>query len=289
MMDDYFTHRRHGNNYMYKNKTEIDPEGHATDLFTEWACDYIKSDKNGKPFFLYLAYNAPHTPIQPPEDWLEKVKKREPQLDEKTAKLAALIEHMDYGIGQVVQTLEDEGMAEETLIIFASDNGGQTNVGANNGDLKNGKGTLYEGGIRVPMCAYWPGKIKPGQVTDRDAMSMDLFPTVAEAAGASVDHEIEGVSFYPFMMGKNQPETERDLFWGRTEGGKYAGGAIHAVRRGNWKLIQNMPGAPFELYNLKEDPQEKNNLINREKAIAKELKHAFQLQRAKYTRYPWHK
>jgi len=117
MMDDYYTHLRHGYNYMRLNKQEIHPEGHATDLFTQWAIEYIRGRINKKqPFFLYLAYNAPHTPIQPPEEWLEKVKKREKGIDSKRAKIVALIEHLDYSIGKVIQALKDAGLYKNTGI-----------------------------------------------------------------------------------------------------------------------------------------------------------------------------
>ncbi|MCP4641520.1 MAG: sulfatase-like hydrolase/transferase, partial [bacterium] len=124
MMDDYYTHRRHDVNYMRLNEDESDPEGHATDLFSQYAVDYLR-DRAGKddPFFLYLAYNAPHTPIQPPEDWLARVKKREPDITEKRAKLVALIEHMDDGIGRVLAALDELNLRDDTLVIFASDNG----------------------------------------------------------------------------------------------------------------------------------------------------------------------
>ena len=106
MMDDYYKHRRHGINYMRLNGQEIDPPGHATDLFTDWAIDYIgERSKSKQPFFLYLAYNAPHTPIQPPANWLERVKTRQPAMTDKRAKLVALIEHMDDGIGRVLAAL----------------------------------------------------------------------------------------------------------------------------------------------------------------------------------------
>ena len=154
MMDDYYNHRRHGNNYMRLDGKEIDPEGHATDLFTQWSIDYINDHaKTQWPFFLYLAYNAPHTPIQPPADWLDRVKKREPGIDEKRAKLVALIEHLDDGIGKVIAAIKNAGISENTLVIFTSDNGGQLGVGASNGPLRAGKQDMYEGGIRVPMCA----------------------------------------------------------------------------------------------------------------------------------------
>ena len=145
MMDDYYSHRRHDINYMRLNGEEIDPEGHATDLFTQWSVDYIKSrEESEQPFFLYLAYNAPHTPIQPPEEWVKRVKEREPGIDEKRAKLVALIEHMDDGIGKVLNALDETGVRENTLVIFTSDNGGQLNIGASNGSLNGGKGEMLE-------------------------------------------------------------------------------------------------------------------------------------------------
>jgi len=266
MMDDYYKHRRHGINYMRLDDKEIDPEGHATDLFTDWAIDYIKDRSRSKqPFFLYLAYNAPHTPIQPPQDWLEKVKKRQPGINDKRAKLVALIEHVDDGIGKVVAALKASGVSDNTLIIFTSDNGGQLAAGANNGPLRAGKQDMYEGGIRVPMCAVWPGRIKPGTKSDRVALTMDLFPTICEAAGASITHQIDGKSILPTLLGKSQPVEDRFLFWVRREGGGYGGRAYYAARYGDYKLVQNSPFEPMQLFNLRDDPQEKNPLSSRDR------------------------
>ena len=261
MMDDYYTHRRHDINYMRHNTEEIDPEGHATDLFTQWSQDYIREQADEEvPFFLYLAYNAPHTPIQPPEDWLAKVKAREPDMNERRAKLVALIEHMDDGIGQVIQTLKDTGAYENTLIVFTSDNGGQSNVGANNGGLHGGKQDMYEGGIRVPLCAVWTDHIKPGTSSERVAMTMDLFPSITAACAAGFDHSIDGQDFLPTLQAKKQPDDDRTLFWVRREGGPYGGRAYYAARSGPWKLLQNSPFEPLELYNLDEDPGEEKPL-----------------------------
>ena len=125
MMDDYYHHRRHGINYMRENLQVIQPTGHATDLFSDWAVTYIESRTVSEaPFFLYLAYNAPHTPIQPPEDWLNRVKDRENGISEERARLVALIEHMDAGIGRVIQALDENEYSENTLVVFVSDNGG---------------------------------------------------------------------------------------------------------------------------------------------------------------------
>jgi len=261
MMDDYYKHRRHGFNYMRLNEKEIDPAGHATDLFTQWAVDYLRERSAKKqPFFLYLAYNAPHTPIQPPQEWIECVKQREKGISDKRAKLVALIEHLDHGIGKVIDALKSTGLSDNTLVIFTSDNGGQLSVGANNGPLRAGKQDMYEGGIREPMCAVWPGQIEAGSRNDRVALTMDLFPTVCEAAGVGIAHEIDGRSILPTLLGRRQPEEDRVLFWVRREGGHYGGRAYYAVRYGHFKLVQNDPFEPLELYNLKEDPKEENPL-----------------------------
>ncbi len=266
MMDDYYHHRRHGNNYMRLNGNEIDPEGHATDLFTQWSIDYINERaKSNKPFFLYLTYNAPHTPIQPPDDWLQRVKKRQPGISDRRAKLVALIEHLDDGIGKVIAVLKDAGVSDNTLVIFTSDNGGQLNVGANNGPLRAGKQDMYEGGIRVPMCAVCPGKIQSGTRSERMALTMDLYPTICEAAGAKIAHKIDGRSILPTLLGKSQPAEDRFLFWVRREGGGYGGRAYYAARYGHYKLVQNSPYEPMELYNLKDDPQEQKPLDRKHK------------------------
>jgi len=257
MMDDYYDHRRHGFNYMRLNDKHIEPKGHATDLFTQWAIEYIhQRAKSDKPFFLYLAYNAPHTPIQPPTQWLERVKKRQKNISDRRAKLVALIEQLDNGIGKVITALKEHGLRDKTLIIFTSDNGGQLGVSASNGALNGGKGQMYEGGIRVPTCAVWPGKIKPNCRTDLVALTMDLFPTICEVAGVKLDHKVDGRSILPMLLGKPQPAEERTLFWVRREGGNYGGRAFYAARYGDWKLLQNSPFEPLQLYNLADDPQE---------------------------------
>ncbi len=289
MMDDYYNHRRHGNNYMRLDGKEINPKGHATDLFTQWSIDYINDRaKSDRPFFLYLAYNAPHTPIQPPADWLDQVKKREPGIDGKRAKLVALIEHLDDGIGKVIAALKNAGVKDNTLVIFTSDNGGQLGVGANNGSLRAGKQDMYEGGIRVPMCAVWPGKIKSSMRSERVALTMDLYPTICEAAGAKIAHEIDGRSILPMLLGKSQPAEDRFLFWVRREGGGYGGRAYYAARYGDYKLVQNSPFEPMELYNLKDDPQEQKPL-NRKHKMYRTLSMALRNHIIEAGAVPWQK
>ncbi len=289
MMDDYYHHLRHNINYMRQGRQEIDPEGHATDLFSQWAVDYIASRQGAEePWFLYLAYNAPHTPIQPPDDWLTKVKQREPGINDQRAKLVALIEHMDDGIGRVMTALHANHQAENTLVIFTSDNGGYLKVGASNGALRGSKQEMYEGGLRVPMCAVWPGEIAPGTRSDHMALTMDLFPTVVAAAGAKIDHQIDGLSILPVLRGEPVPQFDRDLFFTRREGGQtYGGKTIDAVRSGDWKLLQNSPYEPLELYNLKDDPLEQNNLIDQRPKIRQRLSAAQRRQIQRGGRVPW--
>jgi len=287
MMEDYYTHRRDGYNYMRLGRKKIDPKGHATDLFTEWARAWLREQKPGRPWCLYLAYNAPHTPIQPPPEWLERVRAREPGIHAKRARLVALIEHLDHGIGQVLQTLDEMGLARNTLVVFTSDNGGQTSVGAHNGPLRDGKGTLYEGGIRVPMGVRWPGRIAPGSRSERIVLSMDILPTLCEAAGVALKHEIDGASFLSTLLGQGDAAPRRDLFWGRREGGPFKGGAIYAIRRGDWKLLEPMPGKPLELYNLADDPLERKDRARTDRATFETLKKALNAQRTRYAKVPW--
>jgi arylsulfatase A-like enzyme len=258
MMDDYLTHRRHDINYMQLAKQEINPEGHATDLFTDWAVDYIQQrETESDPFFLYLAYNAPHTPIQPPEEWVDRVRQREPEASDERVRYVALVEHLDDGIGRTLQALEATGQLDNTLVIYTSDNGGQMNVGATNGPYRGEKGDMYDGGLRVPTCAMWPGQIPAGLVTDQVGILMDLFPTACAAANVDVDHDIEARSLLPTLRGGTQDFADRILYWVRREGGpRFFGMCQHAVRQGDLKLLHNGAFDPLELFDLSGDPYE---------------------------------
>ncbi len=298
MMDDYYHHRRHGNHYMRRNEEPVHPKGHATDIFTRWAVDYLKerarvvSKPSGQanPFFLYLAYNAPHTPIQPPADWLARVRQREAGISAQRAKLVALIEHMDDGIGKVMQALEKTGLSKNTLVVFVSDNGGQANVGASNGTLRGEKQEMYEGGLQVPACAVWPGKIKAGGRSRFVAATMDIFPTVAAAAGVAIEHPIDGRSFLPLLLGEDQAGFDRDLFFTRREGGeRYMGECIWAMRRGNWKLVKNTPMTPWELFDLAKDPGETTDLSKGNRRKFRELAGAMREHIQRGGAVPWQK
>ena len=289
MMDDYYTHLRHDINYMRHGFETIDPHGHATDLFTEWSSEFIQSQAHSAdPFFLYLAYNAPHTPIQPPDAWVTRVQEREPDISPERAKYIALVEQMDAGIGRVLDTLVETDQLSNTLVIYSSDNGGDMKVGAHNGALRGQKGDMYEGGIRVPTCAMWPGHIPEGHVTDQVALLMDIFPTVCEVAGAPMPDEIEGRSIWQTLQGEQQDFSERILYWLRREGrGEFLGQAQHAVRRGNIKLLHNRPFQPLELYDLSSDPLETTNTMETHQDLFREMSRLFQVETQKAGNVPW--
>ena len=288
MMDSYTTHLRLGNNYMRLNAETVDPKGHATDVFTAWACEYLHARaKTKQPFFLYLAYNAPHFPIEPPEEWLARVKARAPDMADKRARNVALVEHLDAGIGQVLDALDETGLAQNTLVAFASDNGGSLPHGQCNDPWRDGKQSHYDGGLRVPFMIRWPGIIKAGTRCEYAGLSFDLFPTCLEAAGAAVPAGLDAVSLTPLLKGETAA-IPRDLYFVRREGGvTYGGKSYEALIRGDWKLLQNDPYSPLELYNLKDDPQETHNLAATEKKIFNELAAALRAQIQRGGAIPW--
>ena len=269
MMDDYWEHRRFGIPYMYHNKKAIETRGtHATDLFTDWSIEEIKkSKKDGRPFFQFLSYNAPHSPIHPPKDWLAKFKKNNPGASDLRAKIGALIEHLDYSVGRVLKALDDEGMAENTLVIFTSDNGGKLRYGASNGPLRSDKTHVYEGGLKVCTSFTWPGKIKAGGLTSFRGMTMDLFPTILDAAGIADHGKIDGMSMYQeISKGGQAPFDGRNQVYTWLQGYKK-----HALRKGDWKLIKDTEKSSYELYNMAKDPYETKDLSTKEKAKFREL------------------
>jgi len=288
MMDDYWTHTRHDRHYMRLNEKDIRVDGHATDLFTTWAVEYIESRANNKsPWFCYLAYNAPHFPVQPPQEWLERVIQREQGIDPTRAKLVAFIEHLDDGIRQVIDSLKATGQYDNTLIIFSSDNGGHKGSVANCGPHRGFKQDMYEGGIAVPFCAVWKNHIEAGAKSDLVAVTSDLYPTFCEAAGATVSDSIDGVSILPTLLG--QPQViERPLVWVRREGGKaYEGRAYYAIRNGSWKLLQNNPFERYQLYNLANDPLETKDVAKEYPKIVNELTILLRQHIQRAARVPW--
>jgi arylsulfatase A-like enzyme len=291
MMDSYTTHLRHGNNYMRRNGETIEPRGHATDLFSDWAADYLRERARdaGRPFFLYLAYNAPHFPIEPPPEWLAKVKRRAPEMDEKRARNVAFVEHLDDGIGRVLDALREAGLEQSTLVAFTADNGGSLPHAQNNDPWRDGKQSHYDGGLRVPFMVRWPGRVEPGSRTDYAGLVFDLFPTFLELAGATPAADLDAVSLAPVLEG-GTPAGPRDLYFVRREGGlAYGGKSYEALIRGPWKLMQNNPYSPLELYHLDNDPQETQNLAGTHRKVFHELAAALRAQIQRGGATPWQK
>jgi arylsulfatase A-like enzyme len=289
MMDSYTTHLRHGNNYMRRNNEVIEPKGHATDLFSDWAAAYLRgrAQSPDQPFFLYLAYNAPHFPMEPPAEWLAKVKQRAPEMEEKRARNVAFVEHLDAGIGRVLAALDDSGLAGNTVVVFTADNGGSLPHAQNNDPWRGGKQEHYDGGLRVPFMVRWPGQTERGSRSDYAGLVFDLFPTFVELAGAVPSDDLDAVSLVPVLKGGTITRP-RDLYFVRREGGLGHGGkSYEAIIRGDWKLMQNHPFGPLELYHLKDDPQETRNLAATNRKKFEELAAALRwhIQRGGAT--PW--
>jgi arylsulfatase A-like enzyme len=289
MMDSYTKHLRHGKNYMRHDKEVVTPTGHATDLFSDWAAEYLRgrAKVTGEPFFLYLAYNAPHFPIEPPADWLENVRSRHPGMKEDRASNIAFVEHLDAGIGRVLAALDDSGLAQNTVVVFTADNGGSLPHAQNNDPWRGGKQEHYDGGLRVPFMVRWPAGIKPGSRSDYAGLLFDLFPTFAELAGQRPPADLDARSLRTLFEGGeiNQP---RDLYFVRREGGfKYGGNSYEALIRGDWKILRNDPFSPYELYHLKKDPQETTNLATVHRERFEELAAALRLQIQRGGATPW--
>ncbi len=287
MMDDYFTHLRHENNYMRLGWSEINPAGHATTLFANWtkqAVDQLTTKR--EPYFLYLAFNAPHTPIQPPHDALARVQARAPNMPEKRAKLVALIEDMDAAIGRVVEHIDSKN--RDTIILFVSDNGGQIDAGANNGQWRDGKQSNYEGGLRIPAIFRWTDHIPAGSEASAVGVTMDLLPTIGELVGAPIPAAVDGQSLVPWLKNPAAPQAEREIYFVRREGGmQYGGLTIEALRQGDWKLVHNLPTQKFELFNLAADPREQHDLALKNPAKFRSLMNALMLHIQRGGQVPW--
>lgn len=279
MMDDYLTKRRGNLNHLRHNQQVIDPPGHATDVFTNGAIQYLnerarqQATKAGRPFFLYLAYNAPHNPLQPPANYLARVMKNNPTINPTRAKLVALIEHLDANVGRVLAALRANGQDKNTIVVFTSDNGGWGPGKATVGPYRGFKGTMYEGGLRIPAGVRWPAHIQPHTRSTRPLLLMDWMPTLLELAGSPVPPGLNGRSFAGLLTGQDTTTgPARPLFFVRREGNdSYKGLQIHALRNGDFKLLQSSPFAPYELYNLLTDPAETTNLAEQNSVVRDQM------------------
>jgi arylsulfatase A len=233
---------------------------YSPDVLTDAALKWVESVKD-RPFFLYLPFHDVHAPFDPKPELLAKYKSRTGVADPA---LAATVEAMDANVGRILSVLEQMGVAERTFVIFTSDNGGERRSVA---PLRGGKGTLYQGGLRVPAVIRGPG-IKPG-VSQEVTLSMDWFPTVLELAGRKPAESVNGLSLLPLLRDASV-KLEREVFWHFPcyIGG---GGPCSAVRSGNWKLIEFFETGTSELYDLAADPGEQRNLADIEPIRAAEL------------------
>lgn len=289
MMDSYTTHLREGRNYLRRNGEVIEAEGHATNLFTDWALDYLRSRVGQpQPFFLYLAYNAPHSPVEPPAEDLARVRQRDPGLDPKRAAAVALVEHLDAQLGRVLAFLRESGLERDTAVFLTSDNGGSLPHGARNTPWRDGKQSHYDGGLRVPFAVRWPGVTKPGSSCDVPGLTFDIFPTALEAAGVPRPADCDAVSLQPALRGEAAPQEPREMYFVRREGGPaYGGKSYEAIIRGPWKLLQNSPYSALELYHLGDDPGEQHNLVREKPQIARELQAALRRHLQRGGAVPW--
>jgi len=262
----YFTHRENnGEADLYLDAKPVTIEGYSTFLIKQHALEFLDAMK-GKPFFLYVAFNAPHWPNQGPDDGSKEVTlKGWAQGTRET--YVKMVEAMDASIGEILAALERQGLATNTLVVFASDNGGDRF--SRNYPLSHGKGTLGEGGIRVPCIARWPGKIPAGKVSKQVGIMMDWPATILNLACAkpAKDRPLDGKDLLPILAGEKRG-VKRTLFWRRV--GPNGVKTHRAVRDGNWKFIDERNGKQ-QLYNLTEDIGEKNNLADEQKSKAAKM------------------
>jgi arylsulfatase A-like enzyme len=238
--------------WIMRDQTPVKTTGYLTDEFSDEAARFIERNQ-AKPFFLYLAYNAPHSPLQASEKYLARFAGIQ---NEKRRTYAAMVSAVDDGAGKVLGKLRELGLEDDTLVVFLSDNGGPADNGSDNGPLRGGKGGPHEGGIRVPFAAQWPGKIPKGLVYQNPVISLDIFASIAALAKAKVDpaRPLDGVNLLPYLTGKN-PGAPHDAIYLRM----YDKGA-YVVRQGDFKLVIGQKGGSGELYNLKQDVGEKKDL-----------------------------
>lgn len=252
---------------IYRNKTRIprdEYEGYLTTRLSEEAVAFIDRQKTS-PFFLYLAYNAVHTPAQAPEEDIEYYRKKFPELSERRTILMAMLDHLDKGVGAVVNKLKEENVWDNTLLFFLTDNGGAAAMEADNGSLRDYKQSLYEGGIRTPWIVSWPAKFTGGRKIDTPIISLDILPTVLDGIhGSDFDPTpFDGKSLLPLMRSDSAVH-HPVLYWDSGDDKDE-----WAVRKGDWKLHSRK--GKISLFNLVEDESETTDLSNRNAEIVREL------------------
>ena len=258
-MDGYITR-------IYDNGKRIDTKKYLTEELSDNAVKFIE-DNSSDPFFLYLSYNAPHTPLQATAMDLERNNHIEV---EKRRTYAAMVSSMDDGIGLILDKLEEKKITDNTIVIFFSDNGGVEWYNfSDNGILRGIKGDFYEGGIRVPFTMQWPSKIKPGTIYDKPIIALDVFATVASAASAEkyIRNDIDGVDILPYITGEKSGLPHKYLYWQNPDKD------IDVVRDERYKYIR-IEEEEY-IFDLKNDISEEKNIINSSKPIYDRLKSQF--------------
>ncbi|MGC6472069.1 MAG: arylsulfatase [Parvibaculales bacterium] len=274
---DYYTHSATGGHDLQENGTSVYREGqYATDIHGDEAAKFITSGRDkSKPFFLYVPFLAPHSPMQAPEELEDKYSDRSNLIFPKRT-YAAMVDSMDQNIGKIFAALEAEGVADNTIVFFFSDNGGFAGFGADNTPYRGGKLETFEGGIRVNALIKWPAVIAPGSETDQTISVMDIFPTFAAAAGIEmgVEKKLDGLNRLPVLEGKNRRRPGA-LFFG-SNSPEYNLFNL-AVVEGDMKLVQIVDHDGLEtnvenyLFDLNADPQEQNNLAEEKAYLVRQM------------------
>ncbi len=252
---------RNPRNPIYRNQAPVEEEGYLTDAFAREAVSFIERHKQ-EPFFLYAPFNAPHTPLQATQKYLDRFQHIK---DERRQVYAAMVSALDDAVGEILRKLRESGLEKDTLVVFASDNGCATYTGAcTNDPLRFGKLTHLEGGFRVPFAAQYPAKLKAGIVYDRPISSLDLFPTAVAVAGGKMptDRVYDGVDLMPFLTGQKKNAPHEALCW--------RNGDNAAVRKGNWKLFKG--GGQYWLFDLSKDIGEQKDMAGQYPEIVEQLK-----------------
>ena len=263
-------------NSVIKNLSDRKSGEYLTDRLTDEAIKFIRNNKQ-KPFFTYLSYYSVHTPLEAPDSL---VKKYEAKLKEhpvqKSATYAAMIEKVDDNVGRLLDEVDKLGLTDNTIVIFYSDNGGTTEATYNT-PLREGKGYLYEGGIRVPLIFKWPGHIRPNTSCDVPVISEDLLPTIVDMAGkgAKLPDDIDGVSLLPLLEEKSGELNRDQICWYYPQYSPQAQMPGYAIRKGDYKLIEHYDPPIVELFNLKKDISESENLAEKMPDKVEEFKESF--------------
>ena len=267
---DFYTMRYGIQRDWYHGEKHVDEYGYATDLITDEAVKFLKRQKKDRPFFLHLAYNAPHfgkgwdptkelavNIMQPPPADLARVGHIN---DPVRRTFAAKVVNMDDGIGRVLAALKANGQERETLVIFMTDHGGDNEFGGSNKPFRGEKATLFEGGIRVPCLMRWPGRIKAGSTSDEILSALDLFPTLCALAKVDVaGQQLDGEDITDILTGVQKTLPARELLWHTGSHAELKRGTWTALRQGDWKFLETSIGDQF-LFNLAQDPHEKADL-----------------------------